>query len=866
MSDQLIQTPGVFGENGNFLLERELGAGGMGGVYMGRDKMLDRPVAVKVMLKEFGSDAEFVERFKKEAQSAARLIHPNIAQIYSYGICDGMPYIAMELACGGSLFTLMNANPGHTDIARVIKICQQVAQALQCASDQGCVHGDVKPENVLLDANGNAKLVDFGLAAMQKDTSEIWGTPYYISPEKVRKEAVDFKADMYSLGCTLYHALTGTAPFEGDDAIAVVKKRFEGMPKKPSELRAEITPQIDEMVMKMIALEKDERYPSFEALLETFKNVLSTGLTPTGATTTTTTAAPAATATAAAPKRPATIAGARRMALRNRRGTAALRKKLPSGEEGNEGAVNETSSADSGDDEDDENEGGGNLGLKVVGIAVGVIVLIAAVIGGLVWYQISAKNAREAEIAAQIAEQTDKARSAIADTRAKALEFADEFDAFAQRAVAECAKPTDELKKILPAEIGTLLKPAPSKELLDAIASTNAPAAVETAQPTNVVAAASSTNAPNAAVAKTNAPPAAAQAKAKAQEPPKDSAKPADKAEPPHPAVVAMNELWDRAYVCQACAIRIRSAILQLVKSAETADQITEATRENMEKLGDMSRAIVEQFEQIKASKDVETVRKGISFIKSKGEKTVEQTIKRIRLEKLEAERKAKAEAAAAAEKERQEKLAEERNALIEEEKNAAQAKFDAVSAQGCFRQLDWKTALRLLNGQKEECKTAEGQLAVDLQIRKVNAMSALFNIFINYLSGRKGGSPYVFHKGKLKGAKVTSVNDREMQLQRGKKKLKLTWQRFNREHYSNLLELMNHFAFNGRKNAGLSQKDVAEVLTGGALFLQIVCIEEETAVERASTLAKAAVKEFPEYLKTAQAIFPDITFDETEE
>ena len=112
MSEQLISTPGVFGDNGNFLLERELGAGGMGGVYMGRDKMLDRPVAVKVMLKELGADAEFVEKFKKEAQSAAKLIHPNIAQIYSYGISDGMPYIAMELASGGSLYSLMNAAPG----------------------------------------------------------------------------------------------------------------------------------------------------------------------------------------------------------------------------------------------------------------------------------------------------------------------------------------------------------------------------------------------------------------------------------------------------------------------------------------------------------------------------------------------------------------------------------------------------------------------------------------------------------------------------------------------------------------------------------------------------------------------------------
>ena len=128
MSEQLIPTPGTFGDNGNFLLERELGAGGMGGVYMGRDKMLDRPVAVKVMLKEYGSDPEFVEKFKKEAQAAAKLIHPNIAQIYSYGICDGMPYIAMELIAGGSLDSLMkHAEDGKTDVPRVMKICQQVA-------------------------------------------------------------------------------------------------------------------------------------------------------------------------------------------------------------------------------------------------------------------------------------------------------------------------------------------------------------------------------------------------------------------------------------------------------------------------------------------------------------------------------------------------------------------------------------------------------------------------------------------------------------------------------------------------------------------------------------------------------------------
>ena len=180
MSDEMtekpmIQTPADFG---HFLLEKELGHGGMGGVYLARDKMLDRKVAIKVMLKELGSDPTFVERFQREAQAAARLNHPNIAQIYSFGQEQGMPYIAMELVPGGSLDKDMEANPGCLDPVRVMRIGQQLVDALALAAEQGLVHGDVKPENVLYADDGTAKLVDFGLAAMQGDSNEIWGTPY----------------------------------------------------------------------------------------------------------------------------------------------------------------------------------------------------------------------------------------------------------------------------------------------------------------------------------------------------------------------------------------------------------------------------------------------------------------------------------------------------------------------------------------------------------------------------------------------------------------------------------------------------------------------------------------------------------------
>ena len=493
--EQLIPTPSLFGETGNFLLEREMGRGGMGGVYLGRDKMLDRPVAVKVMLKEYGDDAEFVEKFKREAQAAARLIHPNIAQIYTYGIANGMPYIAMELVAGGSLDQLMQHSGASIDITRVMKIGEQVAQALRCAADQGLVHGDVKPENILLDANGNAKLVDFGLAAMQKNTNEIWGTPYYIAPEKVKKEAVDFRADMYSLGGTLYHALTGVAPFEGDDAAAVVRKRFEGAPVPPSQIRPGISPQIDALILKMLALDPAERYPSFEALLEDFKRIMTYGLTAGGTGRMPTGALPSG--------HKIGLKGRKRFKMKTSTTKLGSTGELSEFSEDGEGGEGEsggtggprvkrrptmTAAAKGTPDE----EGGSVAGkvLGVIGITVGAIALVA---GALVWYVIADRNARAAEKQAQIVRQLDLARTSISETRKNAAKFREEISEMARKAVADCDKTTANLKKELSGKVDASqlesIKPPPSAELLAAIAMTNA-AAQAASGDTNALAAA----------------------------------------------------------------------------------------------------------------------------------------------------------------------------------------------------------------------------------------------------------------------------------------------------------------------------------------------------------------------------------------
>ena len=907
--EQLIPTPGVFGETGNFLLEREMGRGGMGGVYMGRDKMLDRPVAVKVMLKEYGADAEFVEKFKREAQAAARLIHPNIAQIYSYGIADGMPYIAMELVAGGSLDKLMQNSGSSIDIPRVMKICEQVAQALRCAADQGLVHGDVKPENVLLDANGNAKLVDFGLAAMQKDTNEIWGTPYYIAPEKVKKEPIDYRADMYSLGGTIYHALTGVAPFEGDDAAAVVRKRFEGAPVPPSKLRPDISPQIDALVLKMLALNPSDRFPSFEALLQEYSRVMATGLT----------AAPAG---AAAPT--GTSVGGRKIMMKGRKRFKV--KTAVEGAEGGEGDQAEQSTSRHSAPPPEPEEGGvaGKV-LGVIGITIAAIGLVA---GLLVWYVIADRNSRERAKQEQIAGNLHKARAAIVDIRRNALKFAEEFDILAGKAVAECQRPTDQLRRELSekfdSDIVARIKPGPTPELLEAIALTNV---VEKAAEgdTNALAAAgaqmaqamagamqglASNMAAVVSAAATSIPkfrppnddeadPASPEHEAylKAKEAwekemkekmaaaAANAAAPAAQQEPAAPAATSaesvtsaadakfnealqsairnMNELWGRAYSCQAAAIRLHHNIDLLVEKIDST-KIEGDDEAAMQRAAEFSQAAKDEFEQIKASDDVSKVQKAVGYIRSKGSQTVKQTTDRLLIIKKELERAEEAERKKKEEEERLARLEKEKQETIAADNEKIKEKFKSLVTAGVFRQLDWKGAIRQLTMVKDEFKFSESQVYADIYIHKVKMMATVQEVFI------ANCKDYKFGKAKLARYKIANISEKEISLIKpdGKTPMKMTWVKFYQQYHGNLNELIIKFIEKGKNVCKLSDgkrlslQPWADAMMGAALTMQIICGDDPTVTTRAEQIAKNAVKELPEYLNRAKAIFPDMQFD----
>ena len=915
--EQLIPTPGVFGETGNFLLERELGRGGMGGVYMGRDKMLDRPVAVKVMLKEYGADAEFVEKFKREAQAAAKLIHPNIAQIYSYGIADGMPYIAMELVAGGSLDQLMKNSGASIDIPRVMKICEQVAQALRCAADQGLVHGDVKPETVLLDANGNAKLVDFGLAAMQKDTNEIWGTPYYIAPEKVKKEPVDYRADMYSLGGTIYHALTGVAPFEGEDAAAVVRKRFEGAPVPPSAIRPDISPQIDALVLKMLALNPADRFPSFEALLQEYGRVMATGLT----------VSPAS--TAAQPV--GTSTGGRKIMMKGRK-----RFKVRTPGEGEEGGGEQQSTRPAPPPEPEEGGVAGKV-LAVIGITIAAIGLVA---GLLVWYVIADRNAREKAKQEQIASNISKARNAISDVKKNAEQFAEHCDDLAAKALKTCQEPTDKLMQELSGKFDAALlaqlKPGPSAELLAAIALTNivektpegdtnalAAAAAPLAEAmagamqgiaSNLAVAVSSAvsnipkfRPPNDDEADPASPEHEAYMKAKeawekeqkekmaqeaeAQKKAAETAAAAPAAATPATAApvstdlntiegvkaafeiqlkeilaVAMRDtktIWDRAYGCQAASIRIRHKINGLLEKIDgfKVDGEDEAA---MQQLASFSQAAKDEFDQIKASDDVTAIQKGVSFIKSKGSNAVKQTADRILVATKEMERRLKQ----IEEYENTIKIQEEANRKKQEtiaaDNEKIKEKFESLVTAGVFRQLDWKGATRQLTAVKDDFKYSESQIYADVFIQKVNMMATVQEVFIANCKG------YKFAKSKLARFTIANISEKEITLTKpdGKTSMKMTWVKFYQQFHGNLNELIVKFIEKGKNvckladGKRLSLQPWADAMMGAALTMQIICGDDPTAPARAEQIAKNAVKELPDYLNRAKAIFPDMQFD----
>jgi beta-lactam-binding protein with PASTA domain/tRNA A-37 threonylcarbamoyl transferase component Bud32 len=267
-----------------------LGAGGMAEVYLAHDDVLDRSVALKVMSGRYADDEEFVERFKREAQSAAALSHPNIVSIYDRGESeDGTYYIAMEYLPGGTLKDRI-LKRGALAPRTAASVALQIAEALRAAHGAGVVHRDIKPHNVLVTDTGDIKVGDFGIAraatsSTMTRTGSILGTAHYISPEQAMGEPVGQGSDLYSLGVVLYEMLTGTLPYDAETSIGIAMKHVNGHLVPPRELNPEVPEGISAVTTKLLAKSPDERYANAGELIEDLERVLE-GLEPAASKTT----------------------------------------------------------------------------------------------------------------------------------------------------------------------------------------------------------------------------------------------------------------------------------------------------------------------------------------------------------------------------------------------------------------------------------------------------------------------------------------------------------------------------------------------------------------------------------------------------
>jgi eukaryotic-like serine/threonine-protein kinase len=272
--------------DGRYRVLHRVGSGGMAEVYCAQDLQLGRKVALKVLYRRFAEDGEFVERFRREASSAAGLQHQHVVSVYDRGEYDGTYYIAMEYLDGRSLKTIVQEE-APLDPDRAIGLTIQILRAARFAHRRGIIHRDFKPQNVIVDAEGRAKVTDFGIARAgasdMTQTGSIMGTAQYLSPEQAQGEPVSAASDLYSIGIILYEMLTGRVPFEGESAVTIALKQVNERPTPPSAYNGAVSPALETVVMHALEKHPALRFQDadeFIAALEDVRHGTATALAP----------------------------------------------------------------------------------------------------------------------------------------------------------------------------------------------------------------------------------------------------------------------------------------------------------------------------------------------------------------------------------------------------------------------------------------------------------------------------------------------------------------------------------------------------------------------------------------------------------
>ena len=685
---------------GNFMLLQLLGAGGMGGVYRARDEGLNREVAIKVMLKSLGDDPQFVETFQREAQAAARLNHVHIAQIYSFGQEKGQPYIAMELVSGGSLDRMMAAQ-GPLDPATVIHFGAQVAEGLREAAEAGLVHGDIKPENILFDNDKNAKLVDFGLSAMASGPgNDVWGTPYYIAPEKVRRQKSDFRSDIYSLGGTLYHAIAGVPPFEGEDATAVVKARFDGPPKPMSAIRGKVPEEVERMIARMLEVEPGTRYPTYGSLLGDMRRYLSkAGPIQLGV-------------------------SSKKIMIKNKRGGSITGQMSTTGALTTTGVLSEVPPGmvpvDQIEEEAESDEVASKRGNKMmVMIGAGVVVLAALVVGGIYGGKayMTAKQAK-AELA-QVGTAQAKAKASIAKSVANAKIVVERVRAVVPEAL-QCAKDAAEAVVAVLGE-GVRAGMVPPEPAYDV-----AQPAVDQGASNTVAAVAAASNAAPAGVA-----PAAPEVDA-------------------HPVVAIVRGMYEEAYAVKGASLKADAQLAQIEQQAKSAEGLMRPDQAGA--LIQLANGLVDKFNNLSYSKEIGEVPRKVSQLKKSLASIKTDTASLVEMKRqqaLDQEKKLKADEVE--QKKRQDQEAHKEKAKVEQEKVAA-AEFANVAT---LKQLQFREVLRTLKELSDEVETTEAKNTVALALERVNRVKDFHTYLVEKVPGFKSARGWAIDSADQKNLSV---------------------------------------------------------------------------------------------------------------
>ena len=263
---------------GRYQVQDRIGTGGMATVYRGLDEVLGRTVAIKTMLPQYANDPSFAARFKQEAQAAAALQSPYIVSVYDWGKDADTYYIVMEYLRGTDLKTGIRKH-GALDCKKVAQIGSQIAQALSVAHKHDIIHRDIKPQNIMVQPDGNIKVMDFGIARAKNShltqDNSVLGTAHYVSPEQTQGKELGPTTDIYSLGIVMYEAATGQVPFQGDDAISVALKQVNEQPKPPSQLNPNVDPQLEAIILKCMQKNPADRFQTADELSRTLRDYLA---------------------------------------------------------------------------------------------------------------------------------------------------------------------------------------------------------------------------------------------------------------------------------------------------------------------------------------------------------------------------------------------------------------------------------------------------------------------------------------------------------------------------------------------------------------------------------------------------------------